>query len=253
MDRCLPIDHPELIDKVSIGEQQTPLVRSSNIGKQMGIDDLRFKVEIGPTLSWKDRGTVLSVLKALELGYKTLCISSTGNNAASAAAYAAKAGLSCVTFVKKDTPVPKISKIQICGAKIVRINGDMSATSRVSLETAKRHHWYLPGSINPYRITAMRTLAFEIISQLNGKIPDAVIFPVAGGIGMLAGYMGFLEMFSIGLIPSMPRMIGVQLEACEPITQAFREGLNEIPVATSNHLFPPRLWQAILPTGECKH
>ena len=92
-EKILPIEKPELIERVSLGETQTPLVKSSKMGEELGVEDLRFKIEMGPTLSLKDRGTSLCALKALELGYDTLCVASSGNNAASVSAYAAKAGL----------------------------------------------------------------------------------------------------------------------------------------------------------------
>ena len=228
----LPIADPELIDRISIGETETPLLSSSKIGRQVGIEDLKFKVELGPTLSWKDRGTSLCMLKALELGYDTVCLPSSGNNAASAAAYAAKAGLSAVVFVKKDTPAAKILKIAACGAKVVRVDGDMAAGHRLCWEMLERHRWFHVGSPNPYRITAGRTVAYEVIFQMGGRVPDAVLFPVAAGAGMVAGYLGFLELFQMGLIPSMPRLVGVQLEACDPLTQAFNKGMNQFqPVA----------------------
>jgi threonine synthase len=225
----LPIDNAGLIDKVSLGEEQTPLVRSSYLGKQMGIEDLRFKLEFtGPTLSLKDRGSSLCALKAIELGYSTLCIASSGNNAASVAAYAAKAGLEAVVFILRVYSPAKVLKIMAYGARMVRINGDISTASKVCDEMAERHKWFPCGGANPYRFTAKRTVAYEIIQQLGGRVPDAVAFPVAGAQGMASAYTGFSEMARMGMIPSLPKMIGVQLEACDPVSQAFEKGSEEI-------------------------
>jgi threonine synthase len=224
----LPIDNPEHIHRVSIGESQTPLVRSTSLCKEIGIEDLRFKLEMGPTLSLKDRGTSLCALKALELGYDTLCVASSGNNAASVAAYAAKAGLPAVVFIQKDTAPAKIYKMLSYGARVVRIDGDMRAAGKLCGEMLERHRWMQAGGPNPYRITAKRTAAYEIVQQSGGTAPDAVVFPCGGSAGMFAAYTGFLEMLEMGLIDAMPRLIGIQLAACDPVTQAFDKGLDEI-------------------------
>jgi threonine synthase len=224
----LPIDDPALIERVSIGEAQTPLVKSANLCKEIGVADVRFKMEMGPTLSLKDRGTSLCALKALELGYDTLCVASSGNNAASVAAYAAKAGLPAIVFIQKDTAAAKMYKMLIYGARVVRIDGDMRAASRLCNEMLERHRWMQAGGPNPYRITAKRTVAYEIVQQSGGTAPDAVVIPCGGSAGMASAHTGFSEMFEMGLIDAMPRLIGVQLAACDPVTQAFEQSREEI-------------------------
>jgi threonine synthase len=234
----LPINNIELIDRVSIGESETPLVRSSNLARQTGIKDLRFKLEfLSPTLSLKDRGISLCALKALELGYDTLCIPSSGNNAASVAAYAAKSGLRGIVFIQKKVSPSKILKIISYGAKVVRVDGDMSTASRICEQMIKRHHWFHCGGVNPYNCTAKRTAAYEIIEQLGGSVPDAVIFPAGGATGIASAYTAFLEMKKMDVIGFLPRLIGVQLEACDPVTSAFNKDLQEIrPVITKSSL-----------------
>lgn len=225
----LPIDTPELIDRVYLGEDETPLIRSSILGNQLGIENLFFKMEfMGPTLSLKDRGTSLCALKALELGYDTLCIPSSGNNAASVAAYAAKAGLKAVVFIQKNVSPAKVYKIIAYGATVVRVDGDMNIASKVCAQMLKSHRWFQCSGANPYRFTAKRTVAYEIIEQLGGLVPDAVVFPVGGATGMASACAGFLEMRKMEMIHGLPRFIGVQLEACDPITRAFDEGSDEI-------------------------
>ena len=224
----LPIDRPEYIDRVSIGETQTPLVKSSRIGQEEGVDSLFFKMEMGPTLSLKDRGTSLCALKALELGYDTLCVASSGNNAASVSAYAAKAGLPAVVFIQKDTSPSKIYKMLAYGARVVRVDGDMSTAGRILGEMLKRHRWMQSGGPNPYRLAAKRTVAYEIVHQLGGRAPDALLVPCGGSAGMVSAHRGFSEMVEMGMIPAMPRMIGVQLRACEPITRAFDEARDQV-------------------------
>ncbi len=227
-EAILPIDRPEYIERVSIGETQTPLVRSSRIGPEAGVDALFFKMEMGPTQSLKDRGTSLCALKALELGFDTLCVASSGNNAASVSAYAAKAGLPAVVFIQKDTSPSKIYKMLAYGARVVRVDGDMSAASRICGEMLRRRRWMQSGGPNPYRLAAKRTAAYEIVYQLDGKAPDAVLIPCGGSAGMVAAHRGFSEMVQMGVIPALPRLIGVQLRACEPITRAFDEARDQV-------------------------
>lgn len=220
----LPIEKPELIERVSLGEPPTPLVRSWKLAAKMDITDLCFKLEMGPTLSLKDRGTSLCALKALEMGYDTLCVASSGNNAASVAAYAAKAGLPAIVFIQKDTSPAKVSKSLIYGARVVRIDGDMSVASSVCGAMLKKYRWMQAGGPSPYRLAAKRTVAYEIFRQLGGQAPDVIFIPCGGSAGMVAAFNGFSELFEMGLIPIMPKMVGVQLSACDPITRAFYEG-----------------------------
>lgn len=220
----LPIEKPELIEKVSLGETPTPFITSWKLSEKLKIADLFFKIEMGPTLSLKDRGTSLCALKALEMGYDTLCVASSGNNAASVAAYAAKAGLLSVVFIQKDTSPAKVCKSLIYGARVIRIDGDMSVASKICGEMLKRHRWMQAGGPNPYRLAAKRTAAYEIFKQLGGQAPDVIFIPCGGSAGMVAAFNGFSEMLEMGLIQAMPKLIGVQLAACDPVTRAFDEG-----------------------------
>ena len=230
-ESILPIDRPELIDRVSLGEPQTPLVQSSAMGEELGVGDLRFKVEMGPTMSLKDRGTCLCALKALELGYDTLCVASSGNNASSVAAYAAKAGLNAVVFIQKDTSPAKIFKCLVYGARVVRVDGDMSVASALCGKMLRRHRWLQAGGPSPYRLAAKRTAVYEIVKQLGDRAPEAVLIPCGGAAGMVAAFNGLSELVEMEFLPAMPRLVGVQLAACDPITRAFDEGrANVMPV-----------------------
>ena len=195
--------------------------------EKLGIPDLYFKVEQGPTLSLKDRGTALCVLKALEFGCKTVCLSSSGNNAASVSAYGSRAGLNPVVFVQKHVSAAKIFKSLVYGGRVVRIDGDMAAASRICGEMVKRRKWFQCGGPNPYRIAAKRTFAYGIVQQL-GRAPDTVLIPCGGGAGMVAAHDAFREMFAAGVIDRMPRLVGVQLQACDPTARAFHEGRDAV-------------------------
>ena len=223
----LPMSDESLIDRVSLGEAETPLLPSHRYGEKLGIPDLYFKVEQGPTLSLKDRGTALCVLKALEFGCKTVCLSSSGNNAASVSAYGSRAGLNPVVFVQKHVSAAKIFKSLVYGGRVVRIDGDMAAASRICGEMVKRRKWFQCGGPNPYRIAAKRTFAYGIVQQL-GRAPDTVLIPCGGGAGMVAAHDAFREMFAAGVIDRMPRLVGVQLQACDPTARAFHEGRDAV-------------------------
>ena len=212
---------------MSLGEAETPLLPSHRYGEKLGIPDLYFKVEQGPTLSLKDRGTALCVLKALEFGCKTVCLSSSGNNAASVSAYGSRAGLNPVVFVQKHVSAAKIFKSLVYGGRVVRIDGDMAAASRICGEMVKRRKWFQCGGPNPYRIAAKRTFAYGIVQQL-GRAPDTVVIPCGGGAGMVAAHDAFREMFAAGVIDRMPRLVGVQLQACDPTARAFHEGRDAV-------------------------
>jgi threonine synthase len=229
----LPIDRPELVDRVTLGEAQTPLIRSTRLGPRLGLSDLRFKIEIGlASASLKDRGTSLCALKALELGYDTLCVASSGNNAASVAAYAAKAGLRAAVFVQRDASPAKLLKMIAHGARVVRVDGDMMTASRLLAQLLQQHRWLNCGGPNPYRMTSKRLVAYEITAQMDGTFPDAVLFPCGGSAGLAAAYMGYNELYAMGMVPRIPRLVGVQLAACDPVTRAFDEGRDEVtPVA----------------------
>ncbi len=223
----LPIDDAALIDRVSLGEQESPLLRAHVLGKSLGIDKLYFKMEQGPTLSLKDRGTSLCVLKAVAFGADTVCVSSSGNNAASVSAYASRAGLRSIVFVQKNVSPAKIFKSLVYGGRVVRIDGDMATASNVCAEMVARHGFFQCGGPNPYRICGKRTFAYGIVRQL-GKAPDTVVIPCGGGAGMVAAHDAFKEMLECGFIDHMPRLVGVQLTACDPTATAFREGRDTV-------------------------
>ena len=231
----LPINRPELIGKVSLNEGLTALIPSGRLQRDLGLEDLRFKMESqGPTLSLKDRGTSLCALKALELGYDTLCVASSGNNAASIAAYAARAGLRAVVFIQRDLSPAKIFKIMGYGPQLVRVDGDMSIASGICREMLKRHRWFECGGPNPYRYTAKRMVAYEVVQQMGGKAPDVMVLPVGGGTGMASVYGGFLELKAMGIIASIPRLIGVQFSACAPVARAYEMNANVIEPVEKN-------------------
>lgn len=223
----LPINSEEEISFVTLGERETALLKSHKIGPSLGIKELYFKIEQGPTLSLKDRGTVLCVLKAREYGADTVCLASSGNNASSVSAYGTRAGLKPVVFVQKQVSPSKIAKMTAYGGNVVSVNGGMAEASKVCDEMVCRHGWFQCGGPNPYRICGKRIFAYELVRQL-GQTPDTLLIPTGGGAGFIAAWDAYREMRDAGIISRLPRLVCVQLTACDPIARAWRVGQTEV-------------------------
>ncbi len=222
----LPIEHPALIEAVSLGERETPLLRCDRLGADIGLTHLWIKNESAfPTGSLKDRSMPLVVLKALEFGYGTVSIVSSGNAAASLAAYAARAGLRAVVFVRAEASPAKLAKMAPYNPVIVRVQSHLADIGRLFAEVVEESGWFdCDGMVNPFRCEGKKTCTFEIALQLGWQAPDWVLIPTSTGNGMVAAHIGFKDLVTAGLIDRMPRLVGVQLEACPPIAQAFASG-----------------------------
>lgn len=226
----LPIDQEELIDRVTLGEKETPLLKVPRLGEKLGLNRLFVKCEhLFPTASLKDRSMPLVVLKALEYGGDTVSIVSSGNAAASLSAYAAKAGLKTVIFVRGGASPSKLVKAAICGAILVRVDGHLSQLNDIFIKMRDTYGWYdCDGGVNPYRCEGKKTCAYEIAAQMNWQVADWIIIPTSTGNGLVAAGIGFTELYEMGLISKKPRLVAVQLKACSPIYDAYLKGQDEI-------------------------
>jgi threonine synthase len=226
----LPVDATKAI---SIQEGGTPLYDCRALAKEVGVERLHVKYEgANPTGSFKDRGMTLGVSKAVELGCKVVGCASTGNTSASLAAYAAKAGLGCVVLLPSGkVALGKLAQAMFFGAKVISIDGNFDEALNVVRQLAREGHLYLLNSINPFRPEGQKTVAFEIVEQLDHKLPDAIVLPVGNAANIWAVYKGLSEWKEIGWIDRIPRLIGVQASGSNPVTQAFREGKRDfVPV-----------------------
>jgi threonine synthase len=216
---------------VSLGEGNTPLLRSAVFGEKWGID-LFFKLEfLNPSGSFKDRGISVAVSKAKELGSEGLFLASSGNAATAAAAYAAKAGMECVVFVSASISHPeKIARPLIYGAKIIRINLDYGGTHAITSEFSRISGWtdLTTNFVNPYNLEGNKTEAYELVAQFHGKAPDYVVVPTGAGAHITGMYKGFSELFQKRLIEKKPRMVSVQTQNCCPIVSAYESGAEEV-------------------------
>ncbi|MDR3279404.1 MAG: threonine synthase [Synergistaceae bacterium] len=211
----LPIS--ERTPLVNLEEGSTPLVRLDRIGDELGIE-LTAKLEgCNPSGSFKDRGMVLAVAKALEDGARAVVCASTGNTSASAAAYAAHVGIPCYVLLPSGkVALGKLAQALIYGAKVIAVEGNFDRALEMAREAAAARGFAMVNSVNPYRIISQKTGAWEICESL-GRAPDLHVIPVGNAGNISAYWAGYKDFKSWGKISSLPRMIGIQAEGAAPL------------------------------------
>lgn len=237
----LPVDDQSSI--LSIGEGDTPLVKSRSIGNYLGLESLYFKLEgCNPTGSFKDRGMVVAVAKSLELGKPKLLCASTGNTSASAAAYGAAAGLETIVLVPKgNVAIGKMSQAIAYGARIITVNGNFDDSLNIAIKLGEdKTKFALVNSVNPHRIEGQKTASFELIDEL-GDSPDYLYIPVGNAGNITAYWKGFKEYFSAGKSTHNPSMMGVQAAGAAPIVQGYPVA-NPDTIATAIRIGNPASW-----------
>ncbi|HYM82784.1 MAG TPA: threonine synthase [Candidatus Dormibacteraeota bacterium] len=238
----LPIDGSTPV--VSLGEGFTPLVRVDRLAATMGLRNLYVKVEgANPTASFKDRGMVVAVAKALEAGAEAVVCASTGNTSASAAAYGAAAGLEVLVVLPRGRiAAGKLIQALVAGAKVVAVDGNFDAALRIVRELAERpdHPITLVNSVNPYRVEGQKTGAFEVCDAL-GRAPDVLAIPVGNAGNISAYWAGFRAYRDAGRIGTLPRMFGFQAEGAAPIVRGAPVAEPET-IATAIRIGDPASW-----------
>ncbi|WP_025027395.1 threonine synthase [Caldalkalibacillus mannanilyticus] len=209
----------EQTPKLSLGEGNTPLVHAENLSKELSAQ-IYLKLEgLNPTGSFKDRGMVMAVAKAKEEGAKAIICASTGNTSASAAAYAAKAGLKCYVVIPDGyVAMGKLAQAIMYGAEIIPIKGNFDQALDLVKKLSESHPIQLVNSVNPYRIEGQKTGSYEIIEQL-GKAPDIFALPVGNAGNITAYWKGFKEAFNHQLSTSKPKMWGFEAEGAAAIVK----------------------------------
>ena len=233
----------EATPALTIGEGDTPLVRSRNLEGELGVGALYFKLEgCNPTGSFKDRGMVVAVAKAMEDGMSRLLCASTGNTSASAAAYGAAAGLETVVLVPQGGVAPgKMSQAVAYGARVVAIEGAFDDALRVARElTDYAERFALVNSVNPHRIAGQKTAAFEIVDDL-GDAPDYLFIPVGNAGNITAYWAGFCEYARDGVASRRPWMMGAQAAGAAPIVNGVPVP-NPETVASAIRIGAPANW-----------
>jgi len=210
-----------------LGEGFTPLIHARRLGKRLGLPNLYLKDESrNPTGSFKARGLALAVSMAYELGIRKLAMPSAGNAGGAMAAYAALAGLQAAVFMPEETPVANWQECVLLGAKVVRVPGSIKDCGGVMRERLKDGEWFDVSTLRePYRLEGKKTMAYEVVEQLGGRVPQAMIYPTGGGTGLIGMWKAFDEMEELGWTAgSRPRMFSVQAQGCAPIVRAFAQG-----------------------------
>ena len=228
---------------VSLGEGSTPLVRSRSIGDAVGCKNLYFKLEgCNPTGSFKDRGMVMAIAKALEAGRTRIICASTGNTSASAAAYGARYQLETLVLVPAgEIALGKLAQAMAYGARILAVNGSFDQALSTVRGIVELMDIELVNSVNPYRIQGQKTEAFEIVDEL-GAAPDFLCIPVGNAGNITAYWKGFTEYQSKGRAESTPRMMGFQAAGAAPIVLGEPVARPET-IATAIRIGNPASWE----------
>jgi threonine synthase len=232
----LPVDASKA---VSLLEGGTPLYDCRNLREKIGIKSVHVKYEgANPTGSFKDRGMTVGVTRAVELGCRTVGCASTGNTSASLSAYAAKAGRTCIVLLPSGkVAAGKLAQAMFYGAKVVMVDGNFDDALRVTRELAREGVLYLLNSINPFRPEGQKTVAFEIVDQLDFDVPDRIILPVGNAGNISAVHKAFTEWKALGWIDRIPKLTGIQAAGSAPIVKAFRSGARDfVPEASPETL-----------------
>jgi threonine synthase len=229
-----------------MGEGETPLVAARHLSDRVGCPRLFFKLEMcNPTGSFKDRGMVVAVAKALEEGSQAVLCASTGNTSASASAYAAHCGLNAFVLVPRGNIAQgKLAQAVAHGARVLAIDGNFDAALDIAREISRRHPVAMVNSINPNRIEGQKTAAFEIVDAL-GDAPDLLFIPVGNAGNITAYWRGFVEYYRAELATKKPRVMGWQAAGAAPIVRG-QPVENPETVATAIRIGNPASWKGAL-------
>lgn len=223
----LPVIHTENV--VTLGEGFTPLLPMPSIGANMNIPGLMMKDEgLLPTGSFKARGAAVGISKAKELGVKELAMPTNGNAGAAWALYAARAKLKSTILMPVDAPLITRNECAVSGANLYLVNGLISDAGRIVADLVKAYELYDASTLKePYRIEGKKTMGLEIAEQLGWKLPDVILYPTGGGVGLIGIYKALKELQTLGWVQGkLPRLVAVQAEGCAPIVKAWENQEN---------------------------
>lgn len=220
----------EAQNAVSLGEGSTPLVPARRLGEALGCGNLYVKDEsLNPTGTFKARGLAVAVTRARELGLRKLAIPTAGNAGGALAAYASHAGLEAYVLMPQDSPPANQQECRLYGAELILVNGLIGDCARLLAKRKDKEGWFDVSTLKePYRVEGKKTLGYEIYEQLGERLPDAVVYPTGGGVGLIGMWKALSEMEEMGWIGTeRPKMIAVQATGCAPIVKAFAAGASE--------------------------
>ena len=230
----LPIDEPE--HAVTLGEGWTPVLPLPRLGEGLGCPRLWAKDEgRNPSGTFKDRGASVAVTRLRELGISTVVHNSSGNAAGAWALYSARAGLRCVNLLPADVMAASLRQSTLSGADTVLFEGPWREAGAAVAKAVQEHGWFNAGTLKePHRLEGKKTMGLELAEQFSWRLPDAVVYPTGGGLGIIAIYKAFKELQALGWVDSgpLPRLIVTQYEGCAPIVRAFCAGADHADVWT---------------------
>ncbi len=226
---------------ITLQEGNTPLIHARRFSDELGLNVYLKYEGLNPTGSFKDRGMVMAVAKAMEEGSRTIMCASTGNTSAAAAAYAARGNLKCIVLIPNNNiALGKLAQAIIYGAKVIAIEGNFDRALEIVREITAKHPITLVNSVNPYRLEGQKTAAFEVCEQL-GKAPDYLAIPVGNAGNISAYWKGFKEFHQAGRSESLPRMIGFEAEGAAAIVKG-EPIKNPETIATAIRIGNPASW-----------
>jgi threonine synthase len=237
---------------VTMREGNTPLVELPKAARDLELENVLAKHQgMNPTGSFKDTGVSMAISVAKSQGFSLVCCASTGNTSASVAAYAARAGMKSIVLLPQGQVASgKLAQALEYGAHVLQLETDFDGCLKILGEVVREFPAYLMNSLNPYRLEGQKTLAYELMEQLNWKVPDHVIVPGGNLANSSAIGKGFLELQQIGLIARLPKISIIQAEGANPLVRSIREsrGENLIPVtpqtrATAIRIGNPASWR----------
>ncbi|WP_047155257.1 threonine synthase [Aneurinibacillus tyrosinisolvens] len=241
--KYLPVT--EKTPRLTLHEGNTPLIFAPKLSEELNLE-IYFKYEgLNPTGSFKDRGMVMAVAKAVEEGSHTIMCASTGNTSAAAAAYAARANLRCIVLIPNNNiALGKLAQAMIYGAEIIAIEGNFDQALKIVRNITEKHPITLVNSVNPYRLEGQKTSAFEICDEL-GKAPDILAIPVGNAGNISAYWKGFKEYEQAGIVSNRPRMFGFEAEGAAALVKG--EVIeNPETLATAIRIGNPASWDLAL-------
>ncbi len=224
----LPVTERE--NEMDLGEGGTPTLRLHRLAAELGIRNLWLKDEgANPTGTFKARGAAAGASKAHELGLKEWAMPTAGNAGSAWAAYAARAGADFHVVMPTDTPRANMAECVAYDANVYLVDGLISDAGRLVAEACARYGWYDVSTLKePYRVEGKKTMGFEIAEQFAWDLPDVILYPTGGGVGLIGMWKAFNELESLGWIGShRPRLVSVQAEGCAPVVSAHREGAEQ--------------------------
>ena len=233
----LPVRDP--VHVTTLGEGMTPLLSLPTYGEAIGVPRLLMKDEgLMPTGTFKARGAAVGVSRARELGVSAVAMPTNGNAGAAWSLYAARAGIGSLIVMPVDAPEITRRECVVSGAELYLVDGLINDAGALVTAAVAERDGYLEVSTlkEPYRIEGKKTMGYEIVEQLGWQVPDVILYPAGGGVGLIGIYKAIREMQELGWIgDKLPRLVAVQAAGCPPIVDAYHAGLDESTLVPGTH------------------